>query len=155
MNLQIKECLDTSLISMDLLLEADPSEKHIGKYLKDSIPFIGELKGEIVGILLLCLRGKDSYEIKNLAVKTKLRGKGIGRRMIRYAIAESKLRGAKTLWIGTGNSSLKQLGLYRSLGFKDNYVIQDYFLENYPNPIFENGIQCQHMIYLRMELKKS
>ena len=31
-------------------------------------------------------------------------------------------------------------------------IDRDFFRRNYPEPIFENGIECRHMVRLRIEL---
>ena len=35
---------------------------------------------------------------------------------------------------------------YQKLGFNMTEIRRDYFTQNYPEPIWENGIQCKHMI---------
>lgn len=32
-------------------------------------------------------------------------------------------------------------------------IDEDYFRKHYPAPIFENGVECRHMVRLRMELR--
>lgn len=39
--------------------------------------------------------------------------------------------------------------------FVDNYLKvldRDYFVRNYPEPIWENGVQCRHRLILEKEL---
>ena len=62
-------------------------------------------------------------------------------------------QGVKTLIVGTGNSSLSQLGLYQKCGFRLDHIIRDFF-KNYPEPIFENGIQCIDMVMLSCQLQQ-
>lgn len=59
-----------------------------------------------------------------------------------------------TLVVGTGNSSFDQLALYQKCGFRMKGIIEDYFIEHYEEPIFENGIQCRDMIRLSLKIKK-
>lgn len=61
-------------------------------------------------------------------------------------------QGAKTLEIGTGNSSLNQLGLYQKCGFRIIGVDKDFFTRHYEDEIVENGIICRDMIRLSMDL---
>lgn len=56
------------------------------------------------------------------------------------------------LMIGTGNSSINQLALYQKCGFRVIGVERDFFINNYDEPIFENGIQCVDMIRLSIEI---
>lgn len=46
----------------------------------------------------------------------------------------------------TGNSSMGQLVLYQKSGFRIVGVNVDYFVRNYKELIFENGIQYRDMI---------
>ena len=46
-----------------------------------------------------------------------------------------------------------QIALYERCGFVRCGVDVDYFSKHYPVPFFENGVECRHMVRLRMELK--
>ena len=48
---------------------------------------------------------------------------------------------------------LGQIALYERCGFVRCGVDVDYFSKHYPVPFFENGVECRHMVRLRMELK--
>lgn len=91
-------------------------------------------------------------EIVNIAVVDKLRGHGLGRRMIAVLVKKARSLNAKTLEVGTGNSSLEQMAFYQRCGFRITGVERDYFLKHYTEPIFEHGIQCMDMIRLSIEL---
>ena len=54
--------------------------------------------------------------------------------------------------VGTGNSSLDALAFYQRAGFRIVGVIPDFFVDNYPEPIVENGIRCIDMVRLRLTL---
>lgn len=54
--------------------------------------------------------------------------------------------------IGTGNTSFSQLRLYQSCGYRITGIISDYFTRLYPQPIWENGIQCRDMVRLRKDI---
>ncbi len=74
--------------------------------------------------------------------------------MIKEAVNYAALMKLKTIIIGTANSSIRQLSLYQNLGFKITRVKRDYFIQNYAQPIFENGIQARDMIVLSQNLKQ-
>ena len=57
----------------------------------------------------------------------------------------------KGLEIGTGNSGFGQIALYERCGFVRCGIDEDYFRKHFPAPIFENGVECRHMVRLRME----
>ena len=131
-----------------LLLDADPSMNAILKYLEYSEIYIALLNSKIIAAIVLCPLDTETMEIKNIAVDYTLQGKGIGQWLLEHAthIATSKKR--KTLIIGTSNSSVGQLYLYQKAGFEITDIRYNYFLNHYPEPIFENGIQCKHMFML-------
>ena len=58
----------------------------------------------------------------------------------------------KKLIIATGNSSTRQLAIYKNAGFERSEIIKNFFVEHYDEPIFENNIQCKHKLVLEMNL---
>ena len=55
--------------------------------------------------------------------------------------------------MGTGDLGAGQIALYERCGFVRCGVDVDYFRKHYPVPFFANGVECRHMVRLRMELK--
>jgi len=94
----------------------------------------------------------ETMEIMNVAVHERLRGQGIGKKLVEDAIQVARELGVQSLEVGTGNSSIGQLTLYQKCGFRMEGVIKDFFTDNYEEEIFENGIQCRDMIRLVKEL---
>ncbi len=135
-----------------LLLLADPSRSQIESYISESI-VIGLIDNStIVGVSVIRPKDNESAEIMNIAINEKHQGKGLGQLLIARSLEECAARGTKSVEIGTGNSSIAQLYLYQKMGFRIVGIIRDYFVKNYPDLIFENGIQCKDMIRLRREL---
>lgn len=139
-------------IPFDLLLLADPSMDLIAEYLEKSEVFAAVIQKEIIGAIVLYPLTQDSVEIKNVAVKPDFQGKGIGSFLLEQAIQIAKKAAYKKVIIGTANSSVGQLYLYQKLGFELADIKKDFFLENYPDPIFENGIQAKDLLVLTKEL---
>ena len=50
------------------------------------------------------------------------------------------------------NISTMQFALYQKMGFEIQEIWKNYFVNNYPEAIFEHGIQCKDMIRLSMDL---
>lgn len=136
----------------DLLLLADPSEQMVSAYLKGSFCYVAELDDSIVGVIVLYPKTKEIIEILNIAVSEYMQGKGIGSKLIKHGIEAAKEDGFKTVEIGTGNSSIRQLALYQKAGFRIIGIDQDFFVRHYPEPIYENGIQCRDMVRLSMQV---
>ena len=137
----------------DLLLLADETIEAINKYFDNSeIYGIIELDHKLVGLYALYELTSEEIEIKNIAVAEEFQGKGIGTFLLKDAIEKSKQKGYKTIIIGTAETSTYQLKLYQCIGFKIFGIKKDFFLENYIEPIFENGLLLKDMIMLKMEL---
>ncbi len=135
---------------MSLLLAADPDEGSILAYLPDSPVLVAKEGGSVVGVAVLVNTSKE-FELKNIAVSEEHQGRGVAKRLIKEVKALAISMGAEELLVGTGNSSLSQLALYQKCGFRMSHIERDYFL-SYPEPIYENGMQCRDLVVLRAKL---
>ncbi|MGV2938719.1 GNAT family N-acetyltransferase [Mesobacillus sp. LC4] len=136
-----------------LLLLADPSKDLVSRYLDKGMCYVTESEnGGTIGVILLVPVSKHTIEIMNLAVDESHQGKGLGTLLLKHGIQTAAEYGYETIEIGTGNSSINQLALYQKVGFRITGIDQDFFIRNYEQPIFENGIQCRDMIRLSMPL---
>lgn len=142
-------------IPRQLLLLADPDWQHVRSYLKTARAY-GEVRnGQVVGCLILTLVRPGIFEIMNLAVAPAYQHQGIARQLLAKVIADSRADPTcQGLQLGTGNSSLRQLALYQRAGFELQDLWINYFVDNYPEPIYENGIQCKTMVRLYLETKR-
>ncbi|QWU18488.1 GNAT family N-acetyltransferase [Paenibacillus sophorae] len=141
----------------ELLLIADPSRELVDRYLEQGTCYIAVLPEEAfpqkpVGVFVLLPRDAETVEIMNIAVREDAQGKGIGRRLLQAAIEIAKASEVRNIEIGTGNSSIHQLALYQKCGFRITSVDRDFFVRNYKEAIYENGIPCRDMIRLRYEV---
>lgn len=144
--------LDLDQAPWPLLLLADPDREQVLRYLPQS-RLSALVDGErAVAVVVITPCGGEAVEITNLAVDEAWQGRGLGRRLLESAIERARSDGLRRLTIATGNSSLAQLGLYQRVGFRIVGVDPDYFVRHYPEPIFENGIQCRDQIRLAIEL---
>ncbi len=137
----------------DLLLEADPLKELVDSYLKKGICRTAEENGLTVGTYILMPKSRALYEIMNVSVRPDMQGKGIGRLLVEDACITAKKLGAERIEVGTGNSGTGQLAFYQKCGFRITGIKFDFFTDNYPEPIMENGILCRDMIMLSKELK--
>jgi len=135
---------------MSLLLTADPDKCEVNGYLDGASVLVAKEGINLTGIAVLVERNGE-YELINIAVKESHQGKGIAKRLIMEIKVLAKKMGATELLVGTGNSSLSQLGLYQKCGFRMSYINTGFFA-SYPEPIYENGIQCLDMVVLCAKL---
>jgi GNAT superfamily N-acetyltransferase len=140
-------------IPYQLLLLADETKEAIDRYIIDSEIFILENHEEMIAVYVLKKTNSKQIEIKNIAVRTDFQGKGIGSFLLNDAFERVKNLGFNSLLIGTGDVSFKQLALYQREGFEKYDVVKNFFLNNYPEAIYENGRQLKDMIMLEKKIK--
>ena len=136
---------------MDLLLLADPSEEIVEKYLEEGELFVLSEKGMPICAAVVVQISDDTCELKNIATDPQYQGKGYGKQMVKYLL-DFYRRHYTQMIVGTGNSSLNNIEFYQKCGFEYSHTIRNFFIDNYPEPIFENGIQCVDMICLKIKL---
>jgi ribosomal protein S18 acetylase RimI-like enzyme len=137
---------------LELLLTADPSATLIKGYLDRGHCYIAEIDNQTAGVYVLVENNSDTAELINIAANEKHQGKGIGKALVKDAIQIAKDMGYKTIEVGTGNSSIDQLALYQKCGFRITGVDKDFFIRNYEEEIFENGIKCRDLVRLSQTL---
>ena len=132
-------------VYLPLLLEGDESEEMIGRYLDSGRLYAGFLGGQAVAVCVVAERDGGSVEVKNLAVDAAWRRKGYGRRMLEHVWREYP---GKDIYLGTGDTP-STLGFYKACGFEYSHRVADFFVDNYPHPITEDGVVLRDMVYLR------
>jgi N-acetylglutamate synthase-like GNAT family acetyltransferase len=71
-----------------------------------------------VGCAALIPLGQGVYELSKMAVSPQLRGRGLGRRLLLHAIAQARLLGATSLFLGSNTRLADAVHLYESVGFR-------------------------------------
>ena len=142
----------TEEVPYNLLFLADPSKEAVNDYLGRGFCYVAYLNDEIIGEYVLLPTRPFTIELINLAVDEKYHGKGYGKELAYHCIKVAKSMNYQTLEVGTGNAGIGQLALYQKCGFTITSVDFDFFRKHYPEPMFENGIECRHMIRLTMDL---
>lgn len=139
-------------IPYNLLLLADETVESINRYIFDSEIFVLEQNCEAIAVYAMQKLNADEAEIKNIAVAPDFQGRGLGKLLLNNATNRAKVQGFKAILIGTGDVATKQLALYQKVGFKKFGVRKNFFVENFPEPIFEGGVQLKDMVVLKKEL---
>jgi ribosomal protein S18 acetylase RimI-like enzyme len=146
---EIQEVSDTDA-PIELLLEADPSIEKVRAYLPRSRCFVAILQGKPVGAYVVERVAPAVYELLSIAVSPEHQRKGIGSKLLRHAVATVHDIGARRLEVGTGTFGY-QLAWYQREGFRAFALERDFFLRNYEEPIYENGIQLKDMLRLAVD----
>jgi len=134
---------------LSLLLEADPDEKMIDRYLDEGDMYVLLAGGRPVCEAVVTARPDGACELKNLATAEPEQNKGYAGRMLNY-LFKVYAPLYPEMYVGTSDTGV---GYYERFGFERAYIEKDFFVKNYPEPIWENGRQCVDMIYLRRALK--
>lgn len=86
--------------------------------LKGGHIFMAYAASEAVGCVALVPMRDGVYELSKMAVSPHLRGRGLGRRLLQYAIARARSVGARSLFLGSNTRLKNAVHLYESVGFR-------------------------------------
>lgn len=135
---------------LDLLLVGDESADMIERYLH---------RGDLLALLdggsmrALCAVTQEepgTFEIKNIVTVPEHQRKGYGRRLVELVAERYRDRGGWLL-VGTGDVP-GILRFYEGCGFERSHVMENFFVDNYDHPMYEDGHKLVDMVYLRRRL---
>ena len=132
---------------LPLLLIGDESEIMIDRYLDSGTLYVGLFNGKPIAFCVTLNLDPNTVEIKNLAVEEKYRRHGYGHRMLEYAESQHS---NKKIILGTGETP-STLRFYKSCGYSYSHRIPNFFTDNYPTPIIEEGVTLCDMFYLEKQ----
>jgi len=121
----------------------------IDKYLERGDVF-ALFDDELVSICVVTDEGNGIFELKNIATYAKYQGKGYGKKLVNHILKLYRSKG-NTMIVGTGDSP-KVLSFYEDCGFMISHRIDNFFIENYDHPMFEDGKQLIDMVYLKQDM---
>ncbi|MFS4472042.1 GNAT family N-acetyltransferase [Chryseobacterium sp. T20] len=139
-------------IPYHLLLLADETQEAINQYIFNSDIYLLHDGTENIAVMALYRKSNTELEIKNIAVIENYRSKGIGSTLMDKAKEIAKENHYKTLTVGTSDTGVQQIRFYEKNGFIKSGILKDFFIENYPAPIYENGLQMRDMVLLSHHL---
>ena len=134
---------------LDLLLLADEQESMIDNYLERGTLFALYDAG-LKSICVVTDEGNSTFEVQSLATYEQFQRQGYGKRLLNHVSVHYKGKGSAML-IGTGDVPWI-LSFYESCGFELSHRIENYFIEHYDRPMFEEGIQLKDKVYLKKDL---
>ena len=103
-----------TLEAKDIETLADPQNAILRK---DGHIFMAYVNSEVIGSVALIPMGNHVYEVSKMAVSPRLRGQGIGRRLLQHAISQARMLGARSLFLGSSTKLTNAVHLYESVGF--------------------------------------
>jgi GNAT superfamily N-acetyltransferase len=114
----LSEPLNENYLKAFREIEADPNNELI----------VAELDGKVIGTLQLVVTPSLSYRgskrsiVESVRVDSSLRGKGIGREMMLWAIERAKQRGCISMHLTSHNDRTDAHRFYESLGFSKSHT---------------------------------
>ncbi|WP_343536517.1 GNAT family N-acetyltransferase [Sphingobacterium thalpophilum] len=146
--LTIKQVTDHKDYPYDLLLLADETVAAIEKYLFKSTVYVVQVQDRVVAVFCLCPIDDTTLEIKNIAVSPPFQNSGLGSGILRY-IQQTYADQYPNLIVGTADCGTDQIRFYERNGFVKYAVRKNFFIENYEQPIYENGQLLKDMVLLK------
>ena len=153
-SLRIERKTSTDSIPFDLLLLADETMEAIDRYVNDSDIYVAKQHNSCnpVAVFVLQLLNPVEIEIKNIAVAENFQGNGVGSWLIKMIRQIAMQYGRAIIWVGTPDCASREISFYEKNGFKKAGMKKNFFIDNYPDPIFDNGVQLTDMVMLKMEI---
>ena len=114
----ISEPLNENYLKAFREIEADPNNELI----------VAELDGKVIGTLQLVVTPSLSYKgskrsiVESVRVDSSLRGQGIGRELMLWAIEHAKQRGCVSMHLTSHNDRTDAHRFYESLGFVKSHT---------------------------------
>jgi len=136
---------------LELLATANPSELLVRQDLSRGDLYVMEDGGQTISAAIVVPLNRTSCELRAIATMEKHKRKGYAKVLLHYLFAVYR-DDYQSMVVGTVDGSQLALGFYESQGFRRINVIENYFLDTYSEPIFDNGMQCIDMVMLEKQL---
>ncbi|NUR84654.1 MAG: GNAT family N-acetyltransferase [Nonomuraea sp.] len=136
---------------------AEDSVAQLDSYLGLGRVLVARSGAEIGGHLqLIDTERPGEVEIKNMAVREDLQGRGIGARLVRAAAELVEADGGSRLLVATAAADLGNLRFYQRQGFRMLAVERDAFTPatGYPAGIVIDGIELRDRVWLDRDIPR-
>jgi ribosomal protein S18 acetylase RimI-like enzyme len=137
---------------------AEDSPAQLDSYLHSGRILVATTGPQIVGHLQLTDAGQPSQaEVKNMAIREDLQGRGFGRRLMQAALALLAAEGVTTVQVATAAADIDNLRFYQRLGFRMRSIERDAFTDSagYPPGSEVAGIALRDRVWLDLQLSSA
>ena len=149
--MEIRQITQDKKRYLDLLYLADEQESMIDRYLDRGTLFALYEENRLKTVAVVTRESEDICEIKNIATYPAEQRKGYGKYMVSYLFEYYKSH-YTTMLVGTGDFPATIL-FYENCGFVVSHRVENFFIDNYDHPIYEEGEQLIDMVYLKKILR--
>lgn len=156
-NIRLHKLKADEPIPFELLLIADEPDDAIKKYIYESGIYTVYNNENInpIGVFVLYRISDSVLEIKNIGVLELYRSQGIGSFLIERIKEIASIENCREVIVGTADSGVRQIQFYEKNGFRKYAVKKNFFIENYTEPIIEDGTMLKDMIMLKTKVELS
>lgn len=127
-NLQIIKVEDNKEDYMELLLEADPDENVVNKYIQTGDLYVIKSEEKVLAQIVITKVDEETWELKNIATLAEARGKGLAGILIEYVFNEYKSKYRRMI-VGTTENMIP---FYVLNWFNKYYkTVKNFFVDNY------------------------
>ncbi len=95
---------------------------------RESLLFVAECGGRVLGYIATRLLGGGHSEVRVLAVRPDLRGRGIGMALLERAMKALYYRGARKVYLEVRKSNTAARALYLKAGFVETGTRRNYYM---------------------------
>jgi len=139
-------------LPMSILLLADETIEAIERYIYQcDVYVLVPVNARPVGVFALYRNSPEEIEVKNMAVIGSFQGRGLGSYMLAEVYRIAARGGYHKVIVGTATVG-RQLNFYIKNGFSPFGLRKNFFLENYSEPIIEEGERLCDMILLEKKV---
>jgi ribosomal protein S18 acetylase RimI-like enzyme len=129
---------------------AEDSATELHSYLHRGRVLVAVSEGKVVGHLQLVDGEPGTAEIKNMAVREDLQGRGIGARLVRAAVDLAAAEDLSAVVVATAAADTGNLRFYQRQGFRMRSIERDAFTPatGYPRGASVDGIELRDRVWL-------
>ena len=102
----------------------------------------------VLGVAAVTREDEKTFELKNIAVREDVQGMGIGGMLVTHV--KEVFKGNRII-VGTSDAHPRILRFYERCGFTRFHVIKNFFIDNYEQPVIDNGRRCVDMVILEVK----
>jgi len=135
---------------------AEDSPAELDSYLDAGRVLVALSGQEVIGHLQLVDTDRPGrVELKNMAVREAVQGRGVGARLVDAALGLAAAGSATEMVVATAAADVGNLRFYQRLGFRMRSVERDAFTPEtgYPEPIEIDGIPLRDRVWLDLSIE--